>query len=376
MTQHSSAEIIDLGLSRATAAGEGAGAFLATARCAAGLDVRAVSDATKIKADHIEAIEAGDSSRLPATPYAVGFVRVYARYLGLDADGIASEFRKEIEAARPAPAQASQRASIPAYEAGDGVKFASLVGIVAVAVFAVWVVIQISGNPENQTARATDDSPTITVSEQRAEPPRPRPMPANDYPVLPIPAPFSGAAGLDKPAGLESAAAEGAGEDPAQDPAPAARPAAIPQAAPEPVVPEPAAQEPAAPQESVTLAPLQPVVAPEPEPVIEVPPVRESVPARPAAPAPTITEARLVRSIGPDYPDRCSRGAGALETVSVIFDVTAAGRTANARVTASTNDCFESAAISTIGKWRFDPRTVNGAARPQTGVEATLNFRR
>ncbi len=356
MSQEKTAEIIDLSASRAAAASDGAGAFLAQARHAAGLHVVEVAEATKIKAAHIEAIEVGDAAALPATPYAVGFVKVYAAYLGLDGDAVAADFKKELIAARP-PAEEPSPAAMPVRDVGDSVKLVSLLGILMVAIFAIWIGVQIAGKSERTTS-ADDAAPRVTVADRRAEAPRPRRFSPAEYEVTPIP-PVGGAPEEQVTAQDENAVA--ASEQPAQDEN------AAPSVAPASADPAPV---------------LAPVVAPvEPETVTQ-PAVSSPAPATPfqrqpapAEPDPVIVDARLVRSIGPEYPGRCVRGAEPLETVSVIFDVNANGRPANARVTSSTNSCFEDAAVAAIAKWRFDPRTVDGAPRPQPGVEATLNFR-
>ncbi len=367
MSQEKTAEIIDLSASRAAAQGDGAGPFLASARLAAGLEIADAAAATKIKPAHIEAIETGNTAGLPATPYAVGFVRVYAAYLGLDADAIAAEFRKEMMVARPEPAPEPRAASVPAYEASSGVKLASLFGIVLILGFAIWIAFQIAGNGgAGENADAAQEAPRVRVSETRAEAPRPRVVSARDYDVVPIP-----------PVGGDPVAAETAADNPLDDLSAPSETATADQA---PAVPETAAAEDAAPVAAEPApAPLLSTIQPnEPAPAIDAP--ARAVPVQPAptpaAPQPTVVDARLIRSIGPKYPARCERGAGALETVSVIFDVNAAGRPTNPRVTVSSDDCFEDAAVAAVTKWRFNPRTVDGAPRPQKNIEATLNFRR
>jgi len=353
MSQEKSAEIIDLSATRAAAQGDGAGPFLASARLAAGLDISDVAAATKIKETHIDAIENGNMAALPATPYAVGFVRVYAAYLGLDADAIAVEFRKEMIAARPA-AEPAPRAAVPAYEASSGVKVASLFGIALILAFAIWIAFQVAGNgAEKINAGAEDAAPRVRLSETRAEAPRPRaaierPRISQDYEVVPIP-----------PVGGDPVVADEAVEvNPLTE------------------LSAPAEEAPAA----EDAAPLLSTLQPEP-PVIEAPaPVLPVEPASPAVEAPpqdaVVVEARLIYSVGPRYPERCERSAGALENVTVMFDVAVTGRPTNTRVTSSSDDCFEDAAVEAVTKWRFNPRTVDSAPRPQKNVEATLDFRR
>lgn len=49
----------------------------------------------RIRADHLNAIEQGDVANLPGRVYAIGFVRAYAEYLGLDGDKIVHLFKSQ-----------------------------------------------------------------------------------------------------------------------------------------------------------------------------------------------------------------------------------------------------------------------------------------
>ncbi len=49
----------------------------------------------RIRGDHIYAIEQGDVANLPGRVYAIGFVRAYAEYLGLDGDKIVHLFKSQ-----------------------------------------------------------------------------------------------------------------------------------------------------------------------------------------------------------------------------------------------------------------------------------------
>ena len=74
------------------------GEELRAARLRVGEDIRTVAGALKIRRDHLEALEEGLNDRLPARAYAVGFVRSYAEYLGLDAAALVARFKEEIGA--------------------------------------------------------------------------------------------------------------------------------------------------------------------------------------------------------------------------------------------------------------------------------------
>ncbi|TCJ17913.1 helix-turn-helix domain-containing protein [Parasulfuritortus cantonensis] len=67
---------------------EGYGRILAEAREAKGLTVAQVADKLKLTGRQIEAIEAEDASRLPAPVFVRGFVRNYARLVGVSVDAL------------------------------------------------------------------------------------------------------------------------------------------------------------------------------------------------------------------------------------------------------------------------------------------------
>ncbi len=82
---------------------ETVGMELAAARLARGLTPEDIEAAVLVKAEYVEAIEAGDHRRMPGGPYGVGFVRTYARYLGLDDEAIARRYRAETAPKTDAP---------------------------------------------------------------------------------------------------------------------------------------------------------------------------------------------------------------------------------------------------------------------------------
>jgi len=65
------------------------------------LSVAHVAAETRIPIRHLEAIEAGRFSSLPARTYAIGFSRSYARLLGLNEEEIAEAVRYELALADP-----------------------------------------------------------------------------------------------------------------------------------------------------------------------------------------------------------------------------------------------------------------------------------
>lgn len=72
------------------------GQDLRAARLRLGDDLATVSGVLKIRKDHLEALEEDRLEALPGRTYAVGFVRSYATYLGLDAGEYLERFKEEI----------------------------------------------------------------------------------------------------------------------------------------------------------------------------------------------------------------------------------------------------------------------------------------
>jgi cytoskeleton protein RodZ len=97
----------------------GVGRELSRAREWAGKTLMDVSAGTKIPPHHLAAIETSRFDALPARVYAIGFVRNYAAYLGLDADALVARLRDEV-AAHDAVHDAPPVATASRKDAGNG----------------------------------------------------------------------------------------------------------------------------------------------------------------------------------------------------------------------------------------------------------------
>jgi cytoskeletal protein RodZ len=71
------------------------GAMLANGRAAAGLELTDVARETRVPLRHLKALEEDRHDELPALPYAIGFVKSFARAVGLDPEAVANQFRAE-----------------------------------------------------------------------------------------------------------------------------------------------------------------------------------------------------------------------------------------------------------------------------------------
>ena len=90
-----------------------------------------------IKASQIEAIENGDLEKLPGRVYAIGFVRSYAEYLGLDGDKMVELFKQQSDVHKAQPAElhfpvAASESQVP------GILILLISAILGVGVFLYW----------------------------------------------------------------------------------------------------------------------------------------------------------------------------------------------------------------------------------------------
>jgi len=77
--------------------GESVADTLIRARQQVGQDLRSIAEVLCIRYSYLDAIERGQYENLPGPTYAVGFMRSYADYLGLDGDEIVERFKNEVE---------------------------------------------------------------------------------------------------------------------------------------------------------------------------------------------------------------------------------------------------------------------------------------
>jgi cytoskeleton protein RodZ len=152
-----------------------------------GLTVAVVMEATKISRTSIEALEAGNRSALPHPVYAKGFVRSYARYLGLDADELCMVVDREFQDADSGPreygydvAPNAEKAFQGAEKASEGKRRSSLVlivalvlliGVVALLIFSFKGGDKMSSSDPRESAQvesATDAAPSASQSGSQA----------------------------------------------------------------------------------------------------------------------------------------------------------------------------------------------------------------
>jgi cytoskeleton protein RodZ len=135
------------------------GAVLRDARERAGLELRDVSERTKIRLRYLGALEDEHWDDLPSAAYAKGFLRTYAQLLGLDAEALVDEFRRQVEgggggAAYPLGEPVLERRRRPGERSGREVpRWLVGAGLIAAVLAALVAVGLLSADDENEPAR-------------------------------------------------------------------------------------------------------------------------------------------------------------------------------------------------------------------------------
>jgi transcriptional regulator with XRE-family HTH domain len=83
------------------------GPALRAARQSLGLGIEDIAQATRVRSGYIASLEAFDLDALPARPFAIGYLRAYARALGVEPDAVVARFLAEapkVDEALRAPA--------------------------------------------------------------------------------------------------------------------------------------------------------------------------------------------------------------------------------------------------------------------------------
>ena len=144
---------------------ERVGDRLRAARLAAGIDLSDVATKTRVPLRHLQAIEGGDYAALPGSTYCVGFVKAFARVVGIDEDGATDDLRAELR-----ELNLDQRAERIEYQVADATRLpsktlawvAAAVALLVLIGFGVWRSSLVSDpDPVTEIAATKSDDETV-----------------------------------------------------------------------------------------------------------------------------------------------------------------------------------------------------------------------
>jgi cytoskeleton protein RodZ len=228
--------------------GSGSGARLREAREARRMDIVQVANELRLSARNIEALEAEDLSQLPEPSYICGYLRSYAKLLGLPSDEILDNFpgvrgylasvKSTVMPTRMVvrSEEASRQAPLPGFTP------ANVVMVAGAAVMAVVLIMQLRDDdapaPAEQPAVAQPSPEPVAATPPATAVPAesapavatPEPLPAATPVAAPSVAPVTPTAELARPDVVQTPPAQSQSPEPAE--APVAQPA--PGAAPTP----------------------------------------------------------------------------------------------------------------------------------------------
>jgi cytoskeletal protein RodZ len=161
------------------------GEQLRAAREKQGLSLEDVASQTRIPRRHLENLEAGDWSQLPAPTYTIGFAKSYAGAVGLDRAEVGDQLRAEMGGYRPESAtQEVFQPADPARAMPKGLVIGALVAVVVLFLIFSWLHNRsLAPAPEQAPAAATTQAPA--PQQQLAQPqPQPQAAQAANGPVV------------------------------------------------------------------------------------------------------------------------------------------------------------------------------------------------
>ena len=130
-----------------------------------------IEQVLRIRASQLEALEEGDISKLPGRVYAIGFVRAYSEYLGLDGDKMVHLFkeqsvgRKQSKPDLPFPVPASE-SKVPslAIIAVAVIGLLLLIGFVSFLLLPDREELEIEPVPESLTPSQLSEAPALVTT--------------------------------------------------------------------------------------------------------------------------------------------------------------------------------------------------------------------
>lgn len=163
-----------------------AGERLRAAREAKGLSLEELASQTRIPLRHLQSLEQGDWSRLPAPTYTIGFAKSYASAVDLDRNEIADDLRAEMGGVRPDSGNAEVfQPADPGRTMPKWLVLAAIGGIILVVLLLSWLNERsLEGDSAPPAEVASTDSVTQGAQTPAAQAQQPQPAQTNGPVVL------------------------------------------------------------------------------------------------------------------------------------------------------------------------------------------------
>lgn len=147
---------------------ESPGEYLKREREIRGIRLEAISDATKIRAGLLSAIEKNDFDALPATPFVKGFIQAYCKYLGLDVQDALLRYEAYMRSIAENKAPALKTNAGIKNEKPEALTANSSLAIVAIAAIVVLIILSGLYAISKKRALHIADSSISNVNERPA----------------------------------------------------------------------------------------------------------------------------------------------------------------------------------------------------------------
>jgi len=161
----------------------GIGETLRAARHQRGRTIADAAAATRVRESYLAALEEDDFAALGGDVYVKGFLRSYAKYLGLDPEPLLAAYRREHQEYDEAAAIAQTPVAPMRADRAPGVPLGALVAVGAVVLLGILFVLGLRGGGEEDPASDLADGPAAV--EPQATAPAIVPTPQADAPAAP-----------------------------------------------------------------------------------------------------------------------------------------------------------------------------------------------
>ncbi|ANG64075.1 hypothetical protein A8C75_17435 [Marinobacterium aestuarii] len=142
-----------------------------------GLSLEQVATSLRLPAAQVRALEEGDYSKLPSVVFARGYLRSYARLLGVNGDDLVLEFDRNYGGAQTSASIRSISRIQPSGASGPGVSLSMLLLVVVIVATTFWWwktqyghEVALTSSPQSTVAVDTADGETLVLSAGEPEP--------------------------------------------------------------------------------------------------------------------------------------------------------------------------------------------------------------